>query len=348
MEEKDKEIHLMELINKLLNNKFFIIKFVVIATIIGVIIAFSIPKKYTSSVVFTTETNSATANMGALASLAGINLSGTQGKESLSPELYSDIIMSTPFMQQTLYINVKDLDQKIDTTLYSYLKNDQNKAWWSYIFQLPGMLLHLFKSDNTVSGLETQSQYYVSNEEMRVINTLRNACDLSIDKKTKVTTLSITTQSPVISAFLSDTLTSYLQSYIIGERTKKAKNDLENSKRLYDKSKKEYFEAQRNLAAFIDGNQNLISARYRLNQDKLQNEVSLAYSLYNQMAQQVQMNSIRVQDNTPVFSIIQPSIESLDPSTPSASKIIFVLVFLSLIATSIWILREDLLRYFKD
>ena len=77
MKEKNKEVEidLLELARKLWNNKKFIIKVTLIGAVIGIVIAFSIPKEYTSTVVFTTNANQSTSgNMGALASLAGINL----------------------------------------------------------------------------------------------------------------------------------------------------------------------------------------------------------------------------------------------------------------------------------
>ena len=120
MEEKNKEaeIDLLELARKLWGNKKFIIKVTLIGAVVGVIIALSIPKKYTATVVFTTMSNDAKiGNMGSLASLAGINLGNLQSSDIISSELYPNIITSTPFIQDLLNVNVKDYEQAIDTTL---------------------------------------------------------------------------------------------------------------------------------------------------------------------------------------------------------------------------------------
>lgn len=344
---EEKEIDLLELARKLWDNKKFILKVTIIGAILGVIIAFSIPKEYTSTVVFTTNTNVSASNVGALASLAGINLSNIPSNDGFSPELYSDIIKSTPFIREILLVNVKDSNQGIDTTLYSYLKDWQHKAWWTYISSFPSLFTNLIKGNNNFVN-EDVSEYYVSTEELSLISILKASYDIDIDKKTKIATFKVTSQSSSISAFLADTLTSFLQSYIISERTKKAKTDLRNSEILYTKAKNEYYQAQKNLAIFIDANNNLISAKYKLNQDKLQNEANLSYSLYNQMAQQVQMNSIRVQDNTPVFTIIQPSIESPYPSSTSKKIIVLAFMLIPFSISCLWLLRKDIIVYFKD
>lgn len=346
MEEKDKgvEIDLLELARKLWDNKKFIVKVTLIGVVVGLVIAFSIPKEYTSSVSFTiTKSNKSTSgNMGALASLAGINLN-IQSSEDFSPELYPNIINSTSFVQGILGIKVEDKSQKIDTTLYAYLQNEQKSAWWNYLLRAPGLLFSLFKSEQTKEDGIT-SQFLITDEEMKVIGALANSYSISTDKKTGVITFEITSQSPTISAFLADTITSYLQSYIIQERTKKSQADLENSRKLYEQYKENYDKSQQRLAEFLDRNKNIISESYRSNQRKLELEANLAYDVYSQMAKQLQMNEIKVHDNTPVFIIIQPSIQSLYPIKPSKRNITIVFLFISIIGAFTWILRENIIK----
>lgn len=346
---EDKDIDLLKFAHKLWINKKLIIKVTLIGAIIGLVIAFSIPKEYTSTVVFTTNSNDTkTGNVGALASLAGINIANMNSSNVLPPELYPDIMRSTPFIRGLLHINVHDKERGIDTTLYSYLKDEQKSPWWSYILKTPGLLVSLFKLDNGDKIKIVEEPYFISDEELDIIEMLKNTYSITTDKKTGITTFDVTLQSSAISAFLADTINSYLQSYIIQERTKKALNDLENSRRLYQQYKKSYNESQQKLAVFVDRNKNIISESYRVNQRKLENEVNLAYTVYNQMAQQVQMNEIKVQDDTPVFTIIQPAIEPLYPSTPNRKIILISFILVGILVSSIWLLKRDLISLLKD
>lgn len=340
--DKEVEIDLLELAKKLWSGKWFILKFGLFGAVIGLIIAFSIPKKYTSSVLIATESqnSSGSGNVSALASLAGINLNASAG-DIFTPAIYPEVLNSTPFIQELLKIRVVDVTQSVDTTLYEYLRSGQKKAWWSYILQIPS-LMNLSTSDDVSDDLIEKDKYFLSKGEISTINYLRSMYSINTDKKTALTTLEVSSQSSKISAFLADTIMSYLQHYIIVQRTKKAKLDLSNSEALYDQAKLNYYKSQQNLALFVDGNQNVISAKYRINQERLQNEVNLAYSVYNQMAQQVQMNRIKVQDDTPVFTIIQPAVQFLYPIFPNKKLIIVVCVLLFSLLSSSYILINEI------
>lgn len=349
-DKEEVQIDLLALAKKLWDNRKFIIKCSVIGAVIGIIIALSIPKEYTTIVVLTTESSKSTGGgMGALASMARINLGGAGSEDVFSPELYPEVLKSTPFIQGLMKINVIDEEQDINTTFYNYLKEEQKVAWWSYILGAPKALTGIFSSENVNhSTTIVNNPRFISEEEMGLIAQVKASYGISTDKKSGVTTIDVTAQSPKISAFVADTLTSYLQTYIIEQRTKKAKTDLENSQKLYNQAKANYYSSQQNVASFADGNMNVISAKYRINQERLQNEASLAYSVYNQMAQQVQMNKIKVQDNTPVFTVIQPAIESLFPEKPKKKIIVIGLVFLSLATSCGWILAKDYIKQLKD
>jgi len=339
------EIDFTALGYKLWMHKKFILKAIVFGLIIGLIVAFSIPKEYTTTVILTPEAQSSgpSSTMSSLAALAGVNLGSGGMQDALaSPELYPDVLASTPFLIGLLSTKVHIPKQDIDTTLYSYILDYQKYTWWSDISKAPSFLIGLFIKDNELIETGTSHRRIISKEEMGVINNLRERLSISSDKKTGVTTIEVTMQSPEISAFIADTLTSYLQSYIIDYRTQKARKDLEYAEKLHNETKAFYYKAQQNLAAFIDGNANVISAKYRITQERLQNEANLAYSTYNQTAQQLQLAKIKVQDITPVFTIIQPAIQPLNSSNISKKAIILGFIFLLFIGSSLWVIRKEI------
>ena len=345
-EKEEVEIDLIELWEKLCANKKFIIKCSIIGAIVGIVIAFSIPKEYTTAVILTTESNkSAGGSMGALASMAEINLGSGGNEDVFSPDLYPNVLNSTPFIKGLLNINVIDNNQNINMSLYNYLKDHQNYPWWTYILNAPKKAMSLFSVQDTTKVLKER---HISSEDMEVIDKIRKSYTISTDKKTGVTSVEVRSQSPEISAFLVDTITSYLQLYIIEQRTKKSRTDLLSSQRLYDQAKTIYYDRQQNLASFVDANMNVISAKYRINQEKLQNEATIAYSVYNQMAQQVQMNKVKVQDNTPVFTIIQPAIIPLKAESPKRKIILIAFIVISALFAAIYTLKEDISSMIKQ
>jgi Uncharacterized protein involved in exopolysaccharide biosynthesis len=340
---EEKEIDLLALAQKLWQNKIFILKVMGVGAVVGLIVAFSIPKEYTTKVVLMPEAQSGSGGtMGSLAALAGINLGGSAGVDVLaSPDLYPSVFQSTPFLRGLLDIRVKDVEQEIDTTLYIYMNEYQGTAWWAYLQTIPKTMKELFLSKNeTVKG--DNNNRVISEEESILLENLTKRITVTSDKKTYITSIQVTMQSQEISAFLADTLTSYFQYYIINYRTQKARNDLEYAEKLYNDSKDNYYKAQERLATHVDGNLNVISAKYRTTQERLQNEANLAYSVYNQTAQQLQLAKVKVQDNTPVFTVIQPAMQPISPSKPSKKMILVGFVFFVFAGASVWVIREDI------
>ena len=120
---EEQEIDLIELAQKVWSDRKLVLKICGIAAIVGLIVAFSIPKEYTTTVKLVHEsgTKSGLSGMGALASMAGINLNTQGDGDALSPELYPEILNSIPFVTELFDVHVIDQKAKIDTTLYVYL-----------------------------------------------------------------------------------------------------------------------------------------------------------------------------------------------------------------------------------
>lgn len=329
---------LLSFLNTLWKRKIVIIISSILGIIFGIIISLGIPEKYLSTVVLiTTNINNKKDNLGSLASMAGISLGNISNDEIFTPEVYPEILNSTPFILNIKNISVEDTDNKINENLVSYINYNQKKPWWNNIF-------NFFNNNQNNNQNDYCSDYkrYLMPEDVNLINFFKKHTTIHTDKKTGISVLEVRTQSPIVSAILADTIISYLDTYLINQRTKKAKEELEKSKMLYEQSKFDYYYAQNKLASFVDSNINVVSAKYKIKQNKLQNEVNTAYAIYDQMSQQVQMNKLKIQDNTSVLTIIQPAYPSLVPESPRKAIIIFAFLLLSIFISSSYILRKNI------
>lgn len=145
-------------------------------------------------------------------------------------------------------------------------------------------------------------------------------------------------QDPRISACLTDTVVNRLQSYIIDYRTNKARKDFHFQEKLFERKKKEYEQAQENYAKFADANKNIILQSYRAEQVRLENEMNLAYQVYTSVAQQLQMAEAKVQEITPVYTVVEPATIPVKASKPNKVMILLGVVFLVGIVCVSWIL----------
>jgi uncharacterized protein involved in exopolysaccharide biosynthesis len=118
----------------------------------------------------------------------------------------------------------------------------------------------------------------------------------------------------------------------------KARHDLAYTEKLYEESRDKYYKAQQRYARYIDSNQNIILSSYRTESERLQNEMNLAYGVYNQTAQQLQAAKARVMEITPVYTVVQPATVPLRASKPKKSMLLIGFVFLAFVGTSAWIL----------
>ena len=145
-------------------------------------------------------------------------------------------------------------------------------------------------------------------------------------------------QDPLISATVADTVMRNLQTYVTDYRTNKARNDLKFTQQLYDEAQHDYYAAQQRYARYMDANQNVVRRAVRTEQERLQNEMTLAYNIYNQMAQQLQVAKAKVQESTPVYAVVQPASVPLEAAKPSKTMVLAGFVFLAAAAAMAWIL----------
>lgn len=87
----------------------------------------------------------------------------------------------------------------------------------------------------------------------------------------------------------------------------------------------------------------------RAEQERLQNDMSLAYQVYSQVANQLQVARAKVQEEKPVFAVVEPAVIPLDPSGTSKKIYVLVFIFLSVCIVIFWnLFGENILNNFKE
>lgn len=340
------EIDLMEILRKVITIRKTLYKAVGIGLIIGIIVALSVPKKYTVEVTLSPEMGNSKSN-GGLASMAasflgaGVSMSGDVS-DALNASLSPDIVSSTPFLLELLSMNVPvdgEESEKID--LGGYL-DTQSSPWWSYIIGLPGMAISgvrsLFSSEDGSSSQRNKDYGTIelTKEEDKKITSLKKDITAVMDKKTAITNVSVTLQDPKVAAVVADSVVHKLQEYIIGYRTFKAKEDCAYLERLFKERQEEYYAAQKKYADYVDTHDNLILQSVRAEQERLQNDMSLAYQVYSQVANQLQVARAKVQEEKPVFAVVEPAVVPQQPSGTSRKMYVIIFVFLSVATVIVW------------
>ena len=340
------EIDLMDILRKIIAIRKTLYKAVGIGLVIGIIVALSIPKKYTVEVTLSPEMGNSKGNSG-LASMAasflgaGTGMSG-DGVDALNASLSPEIVSSTPFLLELLSMSVPsggEESEKID--LGSYL-DSQSSPWWSYVMGLSGMAISgvraLFADEDESDGLRNNKfgTIELTKEEDEKITSLKKNITAVMDKKTAITNVSVTLQDPKVAAVVADSVVHKLQEYITGYRTFKAKEDCAYLEKLFKERREEYYAAQKKYAEYVDTHDNLILLSVRAEQERLQNDMSLAYQVYSQVANQFQVAQAKVQEEKPVFAVVEPAVVPQQSSGTSRKMYVIVFVFLSVATVIGW------------
>lgn len=337
---EEAEIDLLELAMKLWNNRKKLIKWTAIGVVVGIIVAFSIPREYDASVKLAPEigNNKQTGSLSALASMAGLSAGASSGSDAVYPQLYPDVVSSVPFLTGLFNVEIQTQDAGKECTVEQYMKDDISSPWWSYILGLPGKILGLLRSKEDVEENHVLNNFHLTPQESGLVAALSQRISASVDAKTSVVTINVQMQDPLVSAILADTVVSRLQQYVTDYRTNKARQDLEYAEKLNNEAQQEYYRAQQALADYSDRNQGIATQTARITRDRLDNEASLAFSLYNQTAQQVQHAKAKVQENTPVYAVVVPATVPIKATSPRKLLILVGFAFLAFVACSGWIL----------
>lgn len=339
-EEEYEEIDLLKLLRSLLKEWKKILLWAGVAAVVGILIAFSIPDQYSVTAKMVPERVRQNSNVSAIASMAGINLGASSTSDAFSPDLYPVIITSNPFVTDLFPLPVEYRQKKeaFSSDYYSYMLDVYREPWWVALRRLPSKLKSLFRKTAPVTGYENLNLSRLTSEQNRVASRIRKSLDLKVDKNTNVVSLTVKAQDPGVALQVATEVVERLKAYLVDYRTEKARKNLDYYQKLYDDYKQKYYSSQQRYASYVDSHQGVVLQRVRTEQERLQNEMNLHFQLYNSCAQQLQAAEAKVQEETPVFTMINPPARPLSPSGPLRGLIILALAFLGAVAACFWIL----------
>ena len=346
------EIDLMEYAYKLWDARKCLLKVTGIAAILGIVIAYSIPKEYTVSVILAPEAmkNTRSSTLSSMASMLGFGNVNSNDANALNIGMTSEIVSSTPFILELFNTQVQTIDGKMDTTLVAYL-GQEKEPWWKTASALPAMAIGGIKSLFTKpKEIEEKplDPFRMTRKEMGQASAIRRAISANVDKKTAIIQVNVTTQDPLVTATLADTVVNRIQKYITQYKVSKAREDCKYWEQLYQERQQEYYQAQETYAKFADTNQGVVLQSVKIEQERLQNEMNLAFQMFTQVATQLQMVRAKVQEEKPVFAILEPPTVPLLPSNTSKKVILISVIFMALMIASCWIMfGKELWHYLK-
>lgn len=305
-----------------------------------------IPRYYQVQVKLAPEYTNGGGSLGGLSSMAsmiGINLNSMNSNDAITPMFYPDVINSTDFLVPLMDVHVQTADGSFSGRYVDYLTQHQKAPFWTWaMIKVKAML----KKPGT---LNTDKDYRpdpfrLTEMEDKVVRGIGGSIRCTVDKKTDVITLTTTAQDPLVAACMADTVMARLQDFITEYRTKKARIDLDHINILCNDAHEKYLKACTAYADFVDSHQDVVLQSYKNRQDQLENEMQMAFTAYNSLAQQRILAESKLQERTPAFTVLQNASVPVKHAGPKRMFNVAALTILVFIITSINILvrtRED-------
>ena len=339
---QEEEIDLVEVIRKLWNNRKLILKITIVFMVLGVLVALFSPKEYTAGCTMVPQSGDKKmgGNLSGLASMVGINLGGASSGEILAPTIYPKIVSSIPFRKDLMETPLKfeDYEEPI-TLLDSYTKDEYQKfslggTIMKYTVGLPGVIISAIRGEDTttISTGEGSLIQSLSQDEKKMSEKLNNMISLNVNDKEGYVQLTASLPEPLAVAQLAQQAQVLLQQYITRFKIEKVQSNLDFVRNQYEKSKLRYEEKQEELAKFRDANKNFSSAVAKTKEEVLTNEYNLAYSVYSELAKQLEQAEIAVNETTPILTVVEPVVVPTERSKPKRGLICVLFTFLGVFA----------------
>jgi len=350
----DDGIDLIKLGKALWEGRITLIIFLVVFIILGVFVARFSPVEYKAQTIMVPQTqtkSSGLGGLGSLAALAGFNLDAMQGGSAeLSPMVYPQIVKSLPFQRVIMHtpITWEGLANPVSLLYYydSLSKPNPLEIIKKYTIGLPGVLLKAIKGDKKKSGdqaVNLASVVSLSGKEIGMRGLLSKNLFLEVNTREGFITLTAIAPEALAAAQIAEKAQKLLREQITDFRIDKARQNLRFIEALYKEKETAFIDAQARLAGFRDSNLNLGSAMAKTGEEKLQSEYQLAFSVYNEVAKQLENAKIKEKEETPVFSIIEPVSVPFRKSKPQMARILMIWVFLGGMIGTGWVLGKHYL-----
>ena len=357
------EIDLIALAKTLWDGRKTIIRYTVIGVLIGLFVAIFSPKEYTAKTTMIPQSGEGGTNiggnLGGLAAMAGINLGSMGSGSTIPPNLYPKIINSIPFQKELMQTPLSIDGQFDEITFAKYYLEVHSSGLLGYVKKytigLPGTIIKAIKGNSTdvlhasrSGGNETQQLLSITKEEKELIEKLQKQLSLDVNDKEGDITLTAVMPEAKAAAQLVEQAQMLLQNSITEFKIQKAQEQLAFVEKQYLEKQQGFETAQQELALFRDQNRNVSTALAQTELERLQADYNLAYSVYSELAKQLETQKMQVKEDTPVFTIIEPVNIPFERSAPNRPLILIIWTFLGAIVGVALVFAKEFFSAIKE
>ena len=148
------------------------------------------------------------------------------------------------------------------------------------------------------------------------------------DKKNGDVTISARMPEALAAAQVAEAVKNLLQKYVIELKLQKAEINYDYIKQRYDEAKVVFEQKQEEYAKFQDANKVLSTALSKAKEEQMRSEFNVARDLFNQLTTQLVQAEMKIKEDIPILTVVEPVQVPLEKSKPQRAKILFIWCFL--------------------
>ena len=313
-----------------------------VAIIFSLIFVFTIPRYYTCQVMLAPE---ATGSSGMNSILNSFGLGESQTTDdAISPNLYPDLMESKDFIVSMFPVEITTMAGELTTTYYDYLLHHSKSSWYMSLIGKLNKMLKPKKQEVSVKemkGRTFSSAFLLSEDQYNIAGAIADKIQCDYDRKTGVVSVTVKDLDPLVCALIADTVSSKLQDFILDYRTKKARNDLEYTQRIYAQTKADYENSNERYVAAVDANWDIVNETAKARLETLSNDKTLKYQTFSTAAQKLEAAKAKLQEATPVITVLQGASVPQKPAGPKRVLITLALMFVTCFVCSVCIIVKN-------
>lgn len=360
------EISLVDLIRLFTDRKKYLLISIGVFFVLGILIAITSPIEYESEAKLLSETDGGGGGLAGLAGLAGVSVpSGGGGGSDLSPDMYSEIVSSKPFLLDLMEERFFFQEKGKEMSLYEYFLEERRGHLFSKTFTflkgIPGRFFAFFEKEKvwdmprmpndstSVAGSAGEVRPVIqslSHAQLSVMELLEPRID--IEAEGRMIVMKVKMPEPYVSAEMNTLVLNKVVDYVVAYKTDKQRQNLEFIQERKQEAEQKFKESQLRLATFVDSNQGLVTATARTREQQLQAEFDLTFGIYSAMARELEQTKIQLKKETPLFSDFEPVTVPLTKSEPSVPGIIIRYIILGGVFGFLVIFGSIVRSYFKE
>lgn len=179
----------------------------------------------------------------------------------------------------------------------------------------------------------------ITPRERNVIERMRTRINISIGGGiTEITTI---LPDPKAAAIVNAIIVDRIEEYITEYRIAKARQNLEDVLQQYEEARERYEDAQIRLAEYQDANLNVRSRVVATQEEYLRDQRNLRFNVYNSLAQEVEQSRLALNQQIPMFNVLEKPNIPTSSSTGSSDLVLFFSVVLGICVGSAWALLKN-------